>query len=512
MTQRLCIGIQELSPEWKNILIELGVWFEEAAYTDTFYTDYSLIILNKKPNGKQFSQLKGYVESGGSVLELKDLHSFFTKREVKRSFKKTLINRTSNPAFDHIPFLDLNDEAVTHRDSSLFDGLVHFKAHEKGCLGFIGADIPALIQSTEYKRKRFYARNLSCPDEIVSKVSKHELMDVFRSVLAELHFKRGLPFIHKWTSPNQKPVFCFRIDSDFGDRKSVWNLYHVLDKHNIKATWFLHTGAHEDWLSEFKSLENQEIAFHGYKHGASNKLNRIQSNIKKGFDLLESEKFDIDGFCAPYGIWNKALEKALSQFNFSYTSEFTFKYDGFPTYVSGEKENLQIPIHPICTGSLKRRKYTEVEMTNYFKQVLNYKSARFEPVIFYHHPLQPGLNVIEDILGQIMQQEFVNLTFSEFAQFWRNRTEQTFKAVIKNGKLEIQTEKESKELLFTVANDHNGFHLLKTLDSSSDLKNYPIYNYSKRYLPNPQEIMDMRKTDLRLIKTSLLDWKNRIRL
>jgi|AntRauTorcE11897_2_1112592.scaffolds.fasta_scaffold01519_6 peptidoglycan/xylan/chitin deacetylase (PgdA/CDA1 family) len=512
MTQRLCIGIQELTLEWEIILSDLGVWFEEVIYSDNLVTDYSLIILNKEPSRVHFLQLKTYLESGGSILELKGNHSFIDKNELQHSFKKTCINHSDHPGFDHIPFLDLYSEVETHRHSSLFDGLLHFKTYEKGCIGFIGGDIAKLLQSTEYRRKRFYVQGLSLPDEIVSAVSKHELMDIFSSTLAELHFKRELPFIHKWTSPDHKPVFCFRIDSDFGDKASVQDLYNILDTHNIEATWFLHTEAHEDWLSDFKALKGQEIALHGYKHGTSKDLNKIHANIKQGSKLLESEELEIDGFCAPYGIWNEGLERALSNFNFSYTSEFTFKYDGLPSYVAGTKEHLQIPVHPICTGSLNRRNYTEAEMIDYFKQVFGYKSARFEPVIFYHHPLQPGLDVIDYILGKIVQEEYVNLTFSQFAQFWSSRSEQIFEAVIIDGELQIQAEKESEELLFSVANDHNGFSLLKAQKGLINLKNHPKYDYSKRYLPNPQEIENMRKIDLRLIKTSLLDWKNRIRL
>lgn len=509
MNQRLCIGFHEINSSWEAILNDLGLWFEEIDYENDLHSQYSLIVLNDKPDNSQILHLNNYIDKGGALLELKGVHAFTVKNKVRSSFKKTIIDRSKSEAFEHIPFLDLFSTVETHQGSNLFKGMIHFEKYGKGNIGFFGADVPNLLYSAQYKRKRFEAGNLPSPDEIVSMVSKHELIEVFRSTIAHLHFERNLPFIQKWVSPTKKPVFCFRIDSDFGDRASIENLYKVCSKHDIKATWFLHVEAHENWLDVFRDLEQQEIALHGYKHGTSRSSFKAVANIKKGYDLLRLSGFDIDGYCAPYGIWNEGLEKALEDFEFDYTSEFTFKYDGFPATSPADQSRLQIPIHPICTGSLNRRHYSEEQMKGYFRGVIENKFARNEPILFYHHPLQPGLNVIEYIFEEINKQGLENLTFSEYADFWFDRQNSRFKAFHDDNKLMIES---GTNLMLQASTGHEGFHLLNSANGWYDLKTIPKTEYRSRYLPSQEKVKEMRRTDMLLLKTSLLDWKNRIRL
>lgn len=509
MTQRLCIGFQKLNSSWEAILNDLGVWFEHIDYGNDLHSQYSLIVLNDMPDNSQMPLLKNYLTEGGALLDLKDVHAFKVKNTFRSTFERTVIDRSKSEVFKHIPFLDLFSTIEVHQESDLFNGMIHFDKFGKGVIGFFGADISNLLNSTQYKRKRFYAGNLPSPDEIVSTVSKHELIEVFRSTIAHLHFERNLPFIQKWTSPTEKPVFCFRIDSDFGDRASIENLYNICSKHDIKATWFLHVEAHENWLNVFPDLEQQEIALHGYKHGTTRSSFKAVANINKGRELLESSGMEVTGYCAPYGIWNDALEKALEDFELDYTSEFTFKYDGFPVTSPADQSRLQIPIHPICTGSLNRRHYTVDQMKRYFRDLLEGKSARYEPILFYHHPLQPGLNVIEYVFEEINQQGLENLTFSEYADFWFRRRNNRFEAFYDGNELMVDSD---TNLILQASTGHEGFHLLNSEEDRYDLKTIPKIEYRSRYLPTPEKIEEMRETDLRLLKTSLWDWKNRIRL
>lgn len=509
MNQRLCIGIQKLDPSWEAILNDLGLWFEEIEYSTKLLTQYSLLILNEVPQSAEISLLNDYLREGGALLELKAVHAFTDKKESKITFLKTVIDRSQFKPFNHIPFLDLYDCVELHNNSEIFSGLVYFEKHKHGILGFLGADIPKLLRSAKYRRKRFYAGDQGSPDEIVSTVSKHELIEVLRATIAHLHYERDLPFILKWSSPSKNPVFCFRVDSDFGDKPSIRNLYDLCSRQCIKATWFLHVQAHENWLDLFRTFKNQEIALHGYKHGTSKSTDKKIRNIKKGKHLLESSEINIDGYCAPYGIWNTALEKALADFDFKYTSEFTFKYDGFPITSSTNENRLQIPIHPICTGSLNRRHYDQEQMNRYFDRVIENKSSRFEPILLYHHPMQPGIEVIEHLFKEINKQEFQPLTFSEYADFWVRRKRNNFEAYYDGIELKIDS---TENQFFQSSADHNGFHLIQAETDQLKLTKTPKYEYRSRDLPSTEKIEEMHRTDLRLLKTSLWDWKNRIRL
>ncbi len=511
MKQRLCIGIQERNAAWDAVLNQLGVLFEEVNYNLDLLQEYSVIILNKKPQKVQRSTLSSYLERGGGMLEVGENLVFLEKNQTRSSHKDTLINYDREGFLSHISHVDVHTKVNIHKDDGLLEGLVYLSPDNHSNLAFLGVDVAKLLQTTGYKRKRFCSRNGDYPDEIVSKVSKHELAEVLKAVLKNLHFRRSLPFIEKWTSPTTKPVFCFRIDSDFGDKKSMDDLYETIRKHKKSATWFLHVQAHEDWLSHFASYENQEMALHGYEHGTSDSVKKVRKNIELGKKHLNRANIDFHGFCAPYGIWNNALKEVLKNSDYEYTSEFTFCYDGFPLQPVNDQLPIQVPIHPICTGSLNRRSYSIEEMKRYFEDVLLNKLSRFEPALFYHHPLQPGLSVVDHLLELSNIHEFENLTFGEFAAFWKERETFHFEAYLDDGKVSIEKSSDPDKLL-QVSTNHLEFDLVSTNKDIINLTKTTKLKYSKPYLPQPEEISEMRKRDLRLLKTSLVDWKNRGRL
>ncbi|SMO33973.1 polysaccharide deacetylase family protein [Gracilimonas mengyeensis] len=511
MSKQLCIGLLHLSPEWTALMDQLGLWYHEVNFSLDLSTHYSVIIINDQTNREQLAKLESYVKAGGAILEVSAFHPFTPAGEIRKSYQKTVYRNTEDTAFTHLPYLDLYNKVGLHKQSGIFEGLVHFQNKKDGQLAYFGANIAELMQDTEYKRKRFYSAEHTPPDEIVSQVSKHTLAGLFEAVLKELHFKQGLPLVQKWISPTQKPVFGFRIDSDFGDMESIEGLYEVLKRYQIKATWFLHVQAHENWLDYFHQFDNQEIALHGYRHGTSKHSSKVLQNLSHGKELLEEAGYGLTGFCAPYGIYNEALQKALENFDFSYSSEFTFAYDGLPIQITAQKQPIQIPIHPICTGSMRRRRYTPNQMSAYFLQVMARKAARFEPVFLYHHPLQPGLHTLEPVFQKVQDANFENLTFDEYARFWKKRRETHFEAHWDKGKVHIE-KNNNCHMLFQVSFSHQGFSLLEGSGQAITPQKSPKFEYSKAYLPEPKQIAEMRTKDLKLMKTSLLDWKNRIRL
>lgn len=511
MNQRLCIGIQRLNPGWKSILDQAGFWYEEINYLNSLDDQYSVIILNDQIKRFQEKELDIYLSKGGTLLEA-GIHPVYNDaKKIKSRRVTTLINESNQAAYQHIPFLDIFSKVYLHNQSSVLEGLIHIEKFKRGHIGFLGADLPSLLNSKGYIRKRFFNPAGKYPNEIVSKVSKHELMQTFTALIKELHVLRKLPGVKKWESPARKPVFCFRVDSDFGDQKAMDNLYEIAAKRNLSLTWFLHVEAHEKWLQHFHSYKKQEIALHGYTHGTSDSWQKTHANTIKGGEILRKEGFTPKGFCAPYGIWNKALIKSLKKVYFTYTSEFTFCYDGFPVQPVEESLPLQIPIHPICTGNLKRQELTISEMSTYFDFVLINKLERFEPVLFYHHPLQTGLKAIDFLFRRVKAEKLTNLTFTKFADFWRKRRDFKFEAFWDGKAMKIKSPTD-KEIFLQVFKNHNQFELFPAGDSEFQLSQTPEFEFSKQYLPEPEQVIDMRKKDFKLAKTSLLDWKNRIRL
>lgn len=511
MKQRLCVGIHKLNPEWEQVLEQAGIWFEKLDYSSISTEQYSVIILNGNVGNKEKNALSDYVQKGGALLEAGAGQIYYSASEYSRKKHKTVINTSENPAFAHIPFIDIYAKAATHWDSSILNGLIHFKPIQQGVVAFLGLNVPALLNARGYERRRFFNPTHAYADEIVSKTGKAEIVHVFEALLRELHSIRKLTYIKKWTSPAERPVFCFRIDSDYGDKDSINALYKLIRQYKIPATWFLHVQAHEPWLGHFKQFEDQEIALHGYEHAYSRSATKNFKNIEEGLTRLRRIGIEVSGYCAPYGIWSKGLARGLSKFDFTYSSEFTFAYDGWPQWPGSGSLPLQIPVHPICTGSMQRKNLSEQAMETYFHFIINNKAARFEPVLFYHHPLQSGLMCWEHIFKRVNAEKYTKLTFADFATFWKHRRAMSFQAFAEGDEIEIRCES-APDLWLQISSGHAAFHLTPARNSRIQLSQIPKFEYSKQYLPEPGQVEEMRTKDFKLIKSSLLDWKNRNRL
>ena len=507
--RRLCIGVINLTFGWESLLDQLGVWYEEVNPECTLINEYSVLILNESGSISKES-IDTFLVAGGAILEAPDVRLYFEPSDITTRKVGTLINENRSSPFERIPFIDINREVQLHNSKTHFRGLIEFKQVANGTACFLGFQPDELLLDARWARKRFFYKGNTNPDEIVSKVSKKEITDLLSSALKELHYLQGLPFINKWTSPTEKPVFAFRIDSDYGDKESIEAVYKLAQKHQVPMTWFLHVEAHEGWLDYFTEFENQEIALHGYEHGTSNSYENVFHNIETGLQLLRDEGFNPTGFCAPYGIWNNTLKEVLCRHEFIYTSEFTTGYDALPYSLDFELP-LQIPIHPICTGSLSRKRVPGSEMVTYFEQVLSNKISSFEPVIFYHHPLQKGLEVWDQIFEKATQSELTKLTFGQYADFWKQRSESNFEAHFDSvsGTLKVNS---NSDIFAQASKNHKGFSLIKLSETDINLESLSTYEYGESYLPSKEEIEEMRGNKLSLLKTSFLDWKNRKRL
>ena len=109
----------------------------------------------------------------------------------------------------------------------------------------------------------------------------------------------------------------------------------------------------------------------------------------------------------------------------------------------------------------------------------------------------------------INAQELTNLTFLEFAEFWNSRAQINFEAVFDGNSVLIESDSASQ--YFQVSNSQTGFSLVQA-GSKSDVKESNDFQYANHYLPDAKQAKKLHKMNIRLLKTSFMDWKNRIRL
>lgn len=505
--QAIRVGIFGSTDAWQQSLLTVGVPFDEITKLPDSQEKYSVIILNAPPSEKVRNWLDTFIKSGNTIIETGKASCYFSRSVAVR--RKFIRFSTPIPGAEHISDLSLSGTHYTVPEALYAGGLVHLPADPEDRLMFFGLNPDDLLTELGHKRKRFPGINGFEPDELVSITDKGAFFSILEAVLRDAHLRRGLPFVQKWHSPEERPYFAFRVDSDYGDRTSITNLSTLAKRHQIPVTWFLHVEAHEEWLDLFRDFSGDELALHGYEHATTRSVSTWTQNIRKGLDILHQNGISPTGFCAPYGILNEGLRKALTEFEFDYTSEFSAGFDALPFRLS-DRDPLQIPIHPVCTGSLSRLGATESDMTAYFMAVLRERHHRFEPLIFYHHPLQPGSQVWDVIFDEIRKLGWEPTTFQEIAGYWLHRQNAALSVIITDDRLmHIELD---EPVLSRIWTDHHHFSLSKgasTIDLSELKPTHELpTSFSSASVRSEPDIA----SKLSLLKTSLIDWRNRKRI
>lgn len=269
-----------------------------------------------------------------------------------------------------------------------------------------------LLKKTPVFRKSFLMEEKKLPSEEISLLDKGGLQRLFLSEMKELFHSQNLPFTIKSFSPEiDKIPFLFRIDTDFCDEKTIDNYCENI-KYKIKITSFIHA----KFLKKTATLPH-EFALHCFSH----KVKPANENLQKGIEVLKKFGKNPKGYSAPYGVRNENADIFLKEnFNFEYSSDFSFAADALPFFV--EKTGLwQIPIFPLCVGSFNGISNDEENITavfeQYFARNFNYKI----PFIIYDHPNHTKFNLLNKIFAKAFKYPILPMTFLEYCEFLKKR-------------------------------------------------------------------------------------------
>lgn len=478
------IGVAQLTPGWQIILSQIGVNFRQLSKNSSVDPDeYSLLVINSSEYNLEL--LQKWFEVSGAILWEADAYCQLNNLPLKRKRIKFVVPKAK---FRYLGIIDFYCDFIYPYDRSL-----HFEDRKLGiaqkegmvCLPFTLDD---LIMNTSVMRKRFYANRLELPSEQVSKVSKNKVRKIVQQLIEELHHQQNLPFVHKWFFPrNVQNMFIFRIDTDFCSQKDADEMYKICRKNNISATWFLDTDS-DNKLKNYASMEDQELAIHCDKHFVYNNFEDNYDNIQKADNKLKSCGINAIGFAAPFGDWNPSLDMALQKLELKYSSEFALNYDDlpfYPNYNNKFSSVLQISIHPISLGRLRRSHFTEDEMLQYFLGIIKEKAELKEPVIIYHHPHHKHFEIFDKIFQFIKKNNFRNMSMKDFSEWWKKRyvLESEFKYI--NNRILVKYDSED---VFIRISTKDGY----TISKRGDIK---INKISLK--PHPEPIM---KNDLKRIR------------
>ena len=497
------------------MLDQIGVSWEPISSRDELSPEnYSVIIVNVVPTSLQSRDLHDFLRSGGAIL---GVHG--CAQELSGSAQRKQYFTSLSPfQFGELrqnEMMDIFFEGI--RETKLLGGKEHLIGiHHigKGVLICIPFDVNAMILDFRSKRKNFYFEKKRLPSEIVATASKGVLRRFLVLVLEYLHRNRDIPFVHKWYFPEGwQTIFTFRVDSDSGTQKDINELYALCVKNSVPTMWFLDTKSHQGWLPRFKDFVGQEIGVHCYEHSTFTSYARNEENLIHAVTLLEKSGIRPAGASAPYGTWNSAIAGVFEHLGMSFSSEFSLDYDDlpfFPVLHHRSTPVLQLPIHPICVGSMSRAGYSTEEMKNYFHHIIDKKILEREPICLYHHPTHHKWEVIEDMFRYLRSKHIQSLSYSQYAGWWRKRS--TCKA-------QPEYDAQTHTMRATAGDDSptvhwrivfpSGEEAIAPIQNVMQLDSLTRRNRPAQMLP-PADIMRIRRFDFRhFIMNSLDAWYKR---
>lgn len=426
----LCAGIAGSSALWEHMLQREGFpWTNVDLTTGDGVGGCSVVIVTTPTDRAGLDTLAQFLHRGGAVLAAAAHVAGLGGSTVRREGLAYLVS-DGDPVFPSLRLMDIDGKGEVPREAQHLrtQGGMHalFAGPLAGGVAVLLPFDPAhVLADTRTTDRAFHGRRDRFPTERVSRVSRGEISSLIHDALAFLHHARSIPYPHLWYYPGtRRNVLSFRIDTDGSERGDIDDLYDMLRSASVPATWFLDVAAHEGWLAHFGRCEGHEIGLHCYRHRLHEDLRDQESDWQRGLALIRAAGFSPVGMAAPFGAWSPALGQVIDRLGLSYSSEFSYAYDTFPVVPSVPGvalRTLQLPIHPVSTGSLRRSGFSISHMKEYFIAAAGSLLARDLPLAFYHHPTQRAPGVFEALFDHIRACGIAPIRMDAMAQWWSGR-------------------------------------------------------------------------------------------
>ncbi len=429
---RLIVGIIGNPEPWQSLLGQEGVPCELAQEPLT-PDSYSAVVAGDEVHDHELTLLRNYLSRGGGLLCSAKVYAELRQTTYNQEFIRYLLSDPTSH-FSNVGLIDVMsrcriawnaNQIRTDRDSFA----VHSGLWNNGHVVVLPVDTEKLLRDYRSSLKSFYSPGRRLPFERVATVSRNGLRKLVGRALEILHHHRGIPYVHLWYYPRDaRSVFAFRIDTDFARPAEIDELYRLVTLHGIPTSWFVDVKNQQLYLPMFAAMEHQEIGVHCFEHRVFESREQILADLQQARNILAGAGMKPEGFAAPFGTWNVDVARAAQSCGFRYSSEFGYDYDNLPSYPlfdTGPSSVLQIPVHPVCIGSLKRQGYSGEDMKRYFDFVTEMKLTLREPLVFYHHPRDGNHDVLKHLFEVAQSSGVTMMYFGEYAQWWNRRLGKT---------------------------------------------------------------------------------------
>lgn len=445
---KIHIGVIADSYGWEQLLSQEGVSHGSVELDpDLLREECSVLVVNRPLNSVEREIVEQYLHAGGAVIGYV-AHCEGLAGATSTAQHLEYIVSHDDARFQDVGLIDIGMRGAVPREGNDLrtesGGYALFAGELGGGVAvLLPFDVDVLFSDVRSANKSFYFTRDRLPVERVSLCSKGEVRHLVRRCLEYLHAERGLPYVHVWYFPNgERNLFAFRIDTDGAPGEDIESLYEIAADCNVSMSWYLDVKSHETWLKRFAVMVNQEIGLHCYEHRVFEDYDSNKRNISRALHLLEQIGIRPAGFSGPFGEWNSALGRVLQDLGFEYSSEFAYAYDTLPLHPLADTDvltTMQVPVHPVSIGSMRRVGYGGEQMVAYFRSVMDQKLARNEPLFFYHHPTHHHWGVVRSLFSDSQQKGINDITLGEYARWWKDRIRYKVGVEYREGRIGIST-------------------------------------------------------------------------
>ena len=438
------IGILGNGAGWKLLLDQEGL--PSTSIQGEFAGDaFSVVAAGDAIKENEVERIRKYLESGGGVLCSGRVFARVSGAPCREEQVRYMYPEPES-VFSGIGFVDVSapccvaGQAATVKDQN-GKTMIFVGEYGGGRVVVLPFDAGELVLDCRVMTKSFYASRSRLPFETVSLVTRNAVRKLVARSLELLHHLRGLPYVHAWYFPSgARSLFSLRIDTDYSGEPEIEHLSRTLHARGVPLTWFVDAKSQEMTIGSYAKMAGDEIGIHCYNHATYSDYRRNVENIRAAANVLETHGMVARSFAAPYGTWNSGIARAIEHCGFEYSSEFSYDYDDFPSFplLEGEfSRTLQIPVHPISIGSLRRQGFGEQEMTEYFKGVVKHKLNQREPLFFYHHPGNGYENVLEKVVDVVRGERIPAVRMIDYARWWKRRSASFTELAVKGKSLVV---------------------------------------------------------------------------
>lgn len=333
-----------------------------------------------------------------------------------------------------------------------------WRAHGRGGVFYTGVPMSALLTAAGDTLRR--VNDLTELTERVSSIDKPQLEGCLRRVLSLAFQKAGLPYLRLWYYPDDAPsVFAFRIDGDGMEPDGMDALIDSSREAGVPYTLYISESSAREkpvYIESLRRAASMPDVFELGSHaGLHNLYDSYEDNLQ---NLLSMERWMEDigvafdrVFCAPRGMYNPNLGRALSALGYRHSSDFGLSYGGLPfhPYLEGEQVGpVQVPVDGFNVARLTTfcgerniPMHSAADILDYYLQAARQKISRGTPVIFFCHPHAYGRlsrEIFPPLAAEVRQWGVAPTTMTRYGDFWLRRDAVRYTAELRGGELVIE--------------------------------------------------------------------------